>query len=337
MAPQPTQSIVTPANTQGGDHTHSPKVARAFRRPSLPIPDSSSPLREILDFIEGDVLPECFLEEGHWLTRRQLKRICREFDFPDKAVLSEIRREAFVGNLLNGNLSSEDVDVTPSGIIVNKKAIRAIAADLGATCPYKQRYISVKSFRPYCKERLCDEPWHLPCGVRVAEELYQWMSMKLGPLDQVYVTFCPWTPSLSGRLGQRRFALGMESMTYHRIDGLAFIVSDKAHGGSVNPTSCQVKSPAEAMEWFTEAIYVPGRMRVDWSDGWRPPRPSSNGAFDDIDLTHLTDEQVARVRAAFRSEANRLYGVQIETGQWPKGVHEKLVDLMRKLVVDAGG
>lgn len=336
MATQPTSSIVPSSTTQDVDCARSLKSVSGFDLSSLPTPDRTSDVPDILDFISHDLGPDR-LAEGHWFTRRQLHAVCEEFDFPYKAVWNEVRRQVFVDNPLNDSLTSEDVEITPSGIIVNKKAVRAITADLVTICPYKQRFMSTRNFLPYSKERPCGEPWHLPCGVKEAEHLQERMRKTISGLDQVYVTFCQWDPGLSVRMRQRRLALGMESMTYHRIDGLAFIVSDKAHRGRSQPISCQAKSPAEAMEWFTEAIYVPGRMRADWSRGWKQRDDDAKGSFDDIDLTHLSDQQVARVRSQFQVEARDQFGVEIETGYWPKDVRPKLVELMKKLVIDAGG
>jgi hypothetical protein len=78
-------------------------------------------------------------------------------------------------------------------------------------------------------------------------------------------------------------------------------------------------------------------MRADWSRGWKQRDDDAKGSFDDIDLTHLSDQQVARVRSQFQVEARDQFGVEIETGYWPKDVRPKLVELMKKLVIDAGG
>ena len=301
MATRPTPSIVTSSTAQGVDRAL--KSASGFDLPSLPTPDRSSDIRDILDFISYDLGPDR-LAEGHWFTRKQLHAICKEFDFSYRAVLNELRRRAFVDNPLNGSLTSEDVDITPSGIIVNKSAVRAVTADLVATCPYKQRYISTRTFMPYCTERPCGEAWCLSCGPKEAEELFQWTWGKIGLLDKTYVTFCNWEPGLANRMTQRRSSLRMESVTYRRADDVVFIVSDKPHSGRTAPTSCRAASPNKAMEWFSEAIYVPGRKLVTWSDGWRPPKKQS-GAFGDIDLTHLTDEQVARGQVRVPRQSRR--------------------------------
>jgi hypothetical protein len=91
------------------------------------------------------------------------------------------------------------------------------------------------------------------------------------------------------------------------------------------------------MEWVRDVIYVPGRMEVDWSSGWRQSKESSRGGLRDIDLKHLTDKQVATVRSKFALRALEQYGVEVETGYWPREVQSKLVDLMEELVADAGG
>ena len=155
MATTPTPSIITSLTAQGVDPFHQPvKVANAFARPSLPAPDRSSPAADVLDFIAFDLGPERFPDNRSFL-REDLRGICPEFGYDWAAVAKEVRRRMIRQYPLGADLADDDVEIRPSGVIVNHGAIRAITHDLMPFCPFKRRFVTTDTFSLTCFDKPC--------------------------------------------------------------------------------------------------------------------------------------------------------------------------------------
>ena len=356
----PTPSIVIPTPARQVDL---PKSRSGLDPPSLPTPDRSSDIGKTVDFIFYDLAPD-LLADGGSFRREELREICEEYGFYWPAVTKEHRRHVTAQNPISEGLGDEDVEVRPSGVIVDHKAIRAITHDLMPMCPFKNRSVATATFSLTSYEKPCGG-WCCPkCGPKKTEALLATLTHRISDLSEVYWTVTTWDPGLCNRLAGRRRDRGAKTFFYRCSDGITFILSDKAIGGRKDPTWCSTMTPAEAIEWITPAMWVPGRKDSGFSDGWTakgadaddfgssgPDEDSDADASDDSDdaasesdelvevaipayipVTHLSDAQVIAALAKFRDEAQTRFGVDPAEGVIPLDVRSDLVKLLQHLL-----
>lgn len=317
----------------------------------LKSPPTSAPVTEIVDFISETLLQNRVPREDD-LIRGELRAMCAEFGYSWPAVVKELRRRVIRQNPFTADLADSDIEVRPSGVIVNHKAIQAITHNLMPFCPFKKRFIATDTYSLTSYEKPCGG-WCCPtCGPEKTEALLEVLHRRISGLPEVYWTVTTWGPGLCNRLAGRRRDRAAQTFFYRRTDGIMFILADKSIDGRKDPTWCATMTPAEAIEWITPAMWVPGRQDSRFSDGWEPKDEDASTfdrSSDDendsfavesegpmipayVPVTHLTDAEVIAVLAEFRDQVHKRFGIDLTDGVIPLDVRVKIFELLHALV-----
>jgi hypothetical protein len=294
-------------------------------------PTADAPYREIAQHIDAEVVPDLWWYLERAPTRMELRAWCEGNGYGQRwpKVGPELRRLRALTAPRSTRVEAED------GVFVDTEMLDEIG-DLHSLCPFILRGVWLTNFRLARSERPCGSWWCATCGPKNARALKRLLADRIGSLETVYVASAQWSAKLMPRMRQRRSA-DQQWLSYHRLDDMAFFISNSPIRGNSDPKACQALTPTDALEFFArEVAWVPGHLGHAWTPGWKPsPVTRDRESSEDwMPLDGLSDPQVDELMARFRMEAARRFGVRTKTGSIPQSVHDDLVQLLRDLVQD---
>ena len=143
-----------------------------------------------------------------------------------------------------------------------------------------------------------------------------------------------WREGLAAMMRQRHEACRVEYFWYRCATGRVIYLADRPAPGRKPPSVWRPVSREASIERLRSTdLWVPGHEDHGFSTGWKPPKiTGAEGTHELISLHDLNDEQVRRVLEIFHEEAERLYGVRLDTGEIPEERRGDLVQLLEGIV-----
>jgi len=284
--------------------------------------------------VVADYLEEVFTEIRYptapgWAesppTRRLMKGITESHLYPWNVVVPELRRRLVQKFKM---ASSTDSDVTYEGIPVLTEAFSGLSYGFAPLCPFKQKFASTSSFSKVTIESDC-RSWDCEkCGKEQADRLFRAVTNVTLGTEELYVAEAQWSPKLMNMMFRRNQRVGAEYFWYRDAFDKVTFVSTRPLPGNKDPMVWRKMDRDEALTYIAAAVlWVPGHHDHGWTAGWRPLKPAKF-VSDLISLHGFSEYQTALLFDTFRTEAMRLFDIEIELGTPPEERQGELAHLL---------
>ncbi len=305
-------------------------------------PTRSSPLREKALYLDGMVVDVGLYSNDdtgdyEWVepSRAVARAICEAEDFHWPSIARELRTMQFARS---ASAPDGDLAVTPQGIQIRVSTLWKLTYGLAPLCPFRKSGIS-RAYRFWRWDDDCGSWACEKCGPDQADRLLRGLEriLRVGGTNELYVVRVRYRPGLLNMMKKRNLRVRASYFWYRDVGDTVTFVSTKpllAVNSTKEPRVWNRTSAEAALIELRDVLWIPGHrdhgFAGDWEGALDTPDPEPGGGS--FDTRGLADEQMLRVLAIFKEEAQKDFGVDDDLGYIPPHHEQALEDLMEDII-----